>query len=62
MMNDRHVDDDGDATQNCRMSECVELCAHIDMMIIMMQLKIAECQDLQNCLQILTSRRRLKPT
>ena len=35
-----------DATQKCRMSGSVELCAQIDMMMIMMQLKIAECQDM----------------
>ena len=46
MMNDGHVDDDGDATQNCRMSESVELCAQIGMMMIRMQFKITECQDL----------------
>ena len=41
---DRHDDDEVDATQNCRMSEYVELCARIGTMMILMQLKIAECQ------------------
>ena len=32
-------------TETYILSEYVELCAQIDMMIIMMQLDIAECQD-----------------
>ena len=63
MMNDWHVDVEGDAPENCRMSESAQLCAQIGMMMmLMMQLTIAECQDLFICLQILTSRRRLKAT
>ena len=43
-------------------SESEELSAHIGMMMIRLQHKFAECQDLKNCLQLLTSRRRLTPT
>ena len=44
---DGHVDDDGDAIQNCRISEYIELCAQIGMMMmILMQFKIAEYQNL----------------
>ena len=62
MCTDRHGHDEHDAIQNCRMTESVELCAQIGMMIMLvMQFKIAESQDLMNCLQILTSRRKPKP-
>ncbi len=41
-----HAHDDSGATQTCQMSGSVEHCAQIGMMMIMMQLEIAECMDL----------------
>ena len=62
MCTDRHDDDDKDAIQNCRMSGSVELFTNIDitsktetyimseseelLMMISMQHRSAECQDL----------------
>ena len=54
-------DDDAPMSLKCRMSESIELLAHIDCQFKMMKsLQDAECQDLQNCMHISTMRQTLE--